>query len=150
MKIFLMQNAQLGHAKTFTSATMAVATQQQECELIDNIEDSELVVVVGDQLPFDSRLEGKKVFNTHVEQLLFSPEDTIKQALTKNKIMLHQLKKVRFKNSESSSINNTVKNIVAVTACPTELLTLMSAEAITKYAQAKVGTLKSKLEVKGG
>lgn len=52
------------------------------CELIDNIEDSELVVVVGDQLPFDSRLEGK-VFVTHVEQL-FSPEDTIKQALTKN------------------------------------------------------------------
>lgn len=47
MKIFLMQNAQLGHAKTFLlQPIMAVATQQQECELIDNIEDSELVVVV--------------------------------------------------------------------------------------------------------
>lgn len=86
-----------------------------------------------------------------MEQLLFSPEDTIKQALTKKQDYVAPTEKSAVQNSESSSINNTVKNIVAVTACPTGVAhTFMSAEAITKYAQAKGWNVKVETRGQGG
>lgn len=46
--------------KLFYFSQLCSSNTATRMELIDNIEDSELVVVVGDQLPFDSRLEAQK------------------------------------------------------------------------------------------
>lgn len=136
MNIYLTQSNQLGNAKAFLlQQVVSAAIKQQGNQVVNQAESADLAIVFGDSLPNNPQLVGKKVFLADAEQAFNAPENLLSQAL-------NQAQDYALPNSVESAVNsasispNGVKNIVAVTACPTGVAhTFMSAEAISEYGK---------------
>ena len=132
MKIFLLAQEKRGNATLYLLKQMvSKIANQQNHQLVEQAQDADLVLVLGDKLPNNPALAGKKVFLTAFEQAFNAPEQTLQQALTS----------ATDYQAPTDAPTETVAsdrplNIVAVTACPTGVAhTFMAAEAISTYCQ---------------
>ena len=131
MNLFLSPSSQLGVVKAhLLRQVFSVAAQKAGDTLAASAQDADLVIVFADVLPKDNALEGKKVYLVPAEVAFNAPENTINNAKT-------QAQDYVAPSQESGVFNlSGVRNIVAVTACPTGVAhTFMSAEAIEAYAK---------------
>ena len=128
MNLFLTQSPQIGAAKAYLlRQALSVAAKKSNHTLVEQAKEADLVIVVGPTLPNSTDLVGKKVFLINEDAAFASPEMTLTNALEQA---------VDYVQPSSSVAGAGVKNIVAVTACPTGVAhTFMSAEAIDTYAK---------------
>lgn len=121
--------AQLGKARAFlVNEALNTATKQQGHSVVA-AEQADFIVLFDEQIPVVAA--GKQGAVLELDKAFANPEAAIKQAVENAKIFAN----VTVSSSLSSS---GMKNIVAVTACPTGVAhTFMSAEAIENYAKAQ-------------
>ena len=129
MHIYLTSSANLGNAKAFLLREMLSKTAQAQHEIVDSAEAADLIIVLGNVLPNNAQFNGKKVFLAKIDEHFNAPENLLDQAI--------QQAQEYVPPAESAVVfNGKMKNIVAVTACPTGVAhTFMSAEAIETYAK---------------
>ena len=129
MHIYLTPSANLGNAKAFLLREMLSKTAQAQHQIVDSAEAADLIIVLGNILPNNAQFNGKKVFLAKIDEHFNAPENLLDQAI--------QQAQDYVPSAESAVVSNgKMKNIVAVTACPTGVAhTFMSAEAIETYAK---------------
>ena len=129
MHIYLTPTANFGHAKAFLLREMLSKTAQAQHQIVDSAEAAELIIVLGNALPNNALFNGKKVFLAKIDEHFNAPENLLDQAIQQAQDYVPP--------AESAIVSNgKMKNIVAVTACPTGVAhTFMSAEAIETYAK---------------
>ena len=129
MHIYLTPSANLGNAKAFLLREMLSKTAQVQHQIVDSAEAADLIIVLGNVLPNNAQFNGKKVFLAKIDEHFNAPENLLDTAI--------QQAQDYAPPAESAVISNgKMKNIVAVTACPTGVAhTFMSAEAIETYAK---------------
>ena len=129
MHIYLTPTANFGHAKAFLLREMLSKAAQAQHQIVDSAEEADLIIVLGNILPNNAQFNGKKVFLAKIDEHFNAPENLLDQAI--------QQAQDYVPTAESAVVSNgKMKNIVAVTACPTGVAhTFMSAEAIETYAK---------------
>ena len=129
MHIYLTPTANFGHAKAFLLREMLSKTAQAQHQIVDSAEAADLIIVLGNILPNNAQFNGKKVFLAKIDEHFNAPENLLDQAI--------QQAQDYVPTAESAVVSNgKMKNIVAVTACPTGVAhTFMSAETIETYAK---------------
>ena len=129
MHIYLSPSANLGNAKAFLLREMLSKTAQAQHEIVDSAEAADLIIVLGNVLPNNAQFNGKKVFLAKIDEHFNAPENLLDTAIQQAQDYVPP--------AESAVVSNgKMKNIVAVTACPTGVAhTFMSAEAIETYAK---------------
>ena len=129
MHIYLTPSANLGNAKAFLLREMLSKATQAQHQIVDSAEAADLIIVLGNILPNNAQFNGKKVFLAKIDEHFNAPENLLDQAI--------QQAQDYVPTAESAVVSNgKMKNIVAVTACPTGVAhTFMSAEAIETYAK---------------
>ena len=129
MHIYLTPTANFGHAKAFLLREMLSKAAQAQHQIVDSAEAADLIVVFGNALPNNAEFNGKKVFLAKIDEHFNAPENLLDQAIQQAQDYVPP--------AESAVVSNgKMKNIVAVTACPTGVAhTFMSAEAIETYAK---------------
>ena len=129
MHIYLTPSANLGNAKAFLLREMLSKAAQAQHEIVDSAEAADLIIVLGNVLPNNAQFNGKKVFLAKIDEHFNAPENLLDQAIQQAQDYVPP--------TESAVVSNgKMKNIVAVTACPTGVAhTFMSAEAIETYAK---------------
>ena len=102
---------------------------QAQHQIVDSAEEADLIIVLGNTLPNHAQFNGKKVFLANIDEHFNSPENLLDTAIQQAQDYVPP--------AESAVVSNSkMKNIVAVTACPTGVAhTFMSAEAIETYAK---------------
>ena len=129
MHIYLTPSANLGNAKAFLLREMLSKAAQAQHQIVDSAEAAELIIILGNALPNNALFNGKKVFLAKIDEHFNAPENLLDQAIQQAQDYVPP--------AESAVVSNgKMKNIVAVTACPTGVAhTFMSAEAIETYAK---------------
>ena len=129
MHIYLTPTANFGHAKAFLLREMLSKAAQAQHQIVDSAEAADLIIVLGNVLPNNDQFSGKKVFLAKIDEHFNAPENLLDQAIQQAQDYVPP--------AESAVVSNgKMKNIVAVTACPTGVAhTFMSAEAIETYAK---------------
>ena len=129
MHIYLTPSANLGNAKAFLLREMLSKTAQVQHQIVDSAEAADLIIVLGNVLPNNAGFNGKKVFLAKIDEHFNAPENLLDTAIQQAQDYVLP--------AESAVVSNgKMKNIVAVTACPTGVAhTFMSAEAIETYAK---------------
>ena len=70
MKTLLIIDANLGQARAYMAKTLlGAAARKAKLEIIDNPNDAEMAIVLGDSIPNDSALNGKNVWAIFPGQL---------------------------------------------------------------------------------
>ena len=141
MNLFLTQSPQIGAAKSYLlRQALSMAAKKANHTVVEQAKDADLVIVFGSTLPNSAELVGKKVFLANEDVAIASPEVTLTNALNQAVDYVQPVQ-----SAVEFGCASGVKNIVAVTACPTGVAhTFMSAEAIETYAKNKVGRSKWK------
>ncbi len=136
MNIFITQSPNVGNAKAYLlREVLAAAAKQQNHQVVESAQAADVAIVFGDQLPNNPHLSGKKVYLISAENALNAPESTITDSFF---AATDYVAPAQSAVDSAAVFNNTTKNIVAVTACPTGVAhTFMSAEAIEQYAKAQ-------------
>ena len=129
MHIYFTPSANLGNAKAFLLREMLSKAAQAQHQIVDSAEAADLIIVLGNALPNNAQFNGKKVFLANIDEHFNAPENLLDTAI--------QQAQDYAPPAESAVVSNSkMKNIVAVTACPTGVAhTFMSAEAIETYAK---------------
>ena len=129
MHIYFTPSANLGNAKAFLLREMLSKAAQAQHQIVDSAEAADLIIVLGNILPNNAQFNGKKVFLSNIDEHFNAPENLLDTAI--------QQAQDYAPPAESAVVSNSkMKNIVAVTACPTGVAhTFMSAEAIETYAK---------------
>ena len=129
MHIYFTPSANLGNAKAFLLREMLSKAAQAQHQIVDSAESADLIIVLGNILPNNAQFNGKKVFLANIDEHFNASENLLDTAI--------QQAQDYAPPAESAVISNgKMKNIVAVTACPTGVAhTFMSAEAIETYAK---------------
>ena len=129
MHIYFTPSANLGNAKAFLLREMLSKAAQAQHQIVDSAEAADLIIVLGNALPNNAQFNGKKVFLANIDEHFNAPENLLDTAI--------QQAQDYAPPAESAVVSNSkMKNIVAVTACPTGVAhTFMSAEAIEIYAK---------------
>ena len=129
MHIYFTPSANLGNAKAFLLREMLSKAAQAQHQIVDSAEAADLIIVLGNVLPNNAQFNGKKVFLAKIDEHFNAPENLLDQAIQQAQDYVSP--------AESAVVSNgKMKNIVAVTACPTGVAhTFMSAEAIETYAK---------------
>ena len=129
MHIYLTPTANFGHAKAFLLREMLSKAAQAQHQIVDSAEVADLIIVLGNVLPNNDQFSGKKVFLAKIDEHFNAPENLLDTAIQQAQDYVPP--------AESAVVSNgKMKNIVAVTACPTGVAhTFMSAEAIETYAK---------------
>ena len=121
--------AQLGKARAFLVNEALSAAAIQQGHSVVTADQADFIVLFDDQIP--ATAAGKQGAQLELDKAFANPEAAIKQAVENAKIFANA-------TASSSLSSSGVKNIVAVTACPTGVAhTFMSAEAIENYAKAQ-------------
>ena len=121
--------AQLGKACAFLVNEALSAAAKQQGHSVVAADQADFIVLFDDQIP--ATAAGKQGALLELDKAFANPEAAIKQAIENAKIFANA-------TASSSLSSSGVKNIVAVTACPTGVAhTFMSAEAIENYAKAQ-------------
>ena len=128
MNISFVFPAQLGKARAFLVNEVLTAAAKQQGHNVVAVDQAEFVVLFDEQIP--ANVVGKQGAIVSLEQAFTQPENVLTQAVSSAQT---------FANATQAAISTSaVKNIVAVTACPTGVAhTFMSAEAIENYAKAQ-------------
>lgn len=145
MNIFITQSADVGAAKAYLlQQVLAVAARKENHQVVEHLKEADIVIVVGNMLPVNPQLMGKKVYLIGVEQAFDLPESTITDSLFMAKEYVAPAQSAVNFGGVSNQLSATgVKNIVAVTACPTGVAhTFLSAEAIETYAKKQGWNIK--------
>lgn len=129
MHIYFTPSANLGNAKAFLLREMLSKAAQAQHQIVDSAEAADLIIVLGNALPNNAQFNGKKVFLVKIDEHFNAPENLLDTAIQQAQDYVLP--------AESAVVSNgKMKNIVAVTACPTGVAhTFMSAEAIETYAK---------------
>ena len=129
MHIYFTPSANLGNAKAFLLREMLSKAAQAQHQIVDSAEAADLIIVLGNVLPNNAQFNGKKVFLAKIDEHFNAPENLLNTAIQQAQDYVPP--------AESAVVSNgKMKNIVAVTACPTGVAhTFMSAEAIETYAK---------------
>ena len=129
MHIYFTASANLGNAKAFLLREMLSKAAQAQHQIVDSAEAADLIIVLGNVLPNNAQFNGKKVFLANIDEHFNAPENLLDTAIQQAQDYVPP--------AESAVVSNDkMKNIVAVTACPTGVAhTFMSAEAIETYAK---------------
>nr|WP_311462928.1 fructose-specific PTS transporter subunit EIIC [uncultured Aggregatibacter sp.] len=129
MHIYLTPTANFGHAKAFLLREMLSKAAQAQHQIVDSAEAADLIIVLGNVLPNNAQFSGKKVFLAKIDEHFNAPKNLLDTAIQQAQDYVPP--------AESAVVSNgKMKNIVAVTACPTGVAhTFMSAEAIETYAK---------------
>ena len=129
MHIYLTPSTNLGNAKAFLLREMLSKAAQAQHQIVDSAEAADLIIVLGNVLPNNAGFNGKKVFLAKIDEHFNAPENLLNTAIQQAQDYVPP--------AESAVVSNgKMKNIVAVTACPTGVAhTFMSAEAIETYAK---------------
>ncbi|MEG9490616.1 fructose-specific PTS transporter subunit EIIC [Mannheimia indoligenes] len=129
MNISFVFSQTLGNARRFlVNEVLSTAAKQQGYNVVP-ANQADFVVLFDNNITAEAA--GKKGAILDLEQAFAQPETSLKQAVENAQI---------FANASATPTISTsgVKNIVAVTACPTGVAhTFMSAEAIENYAKAQ-------------
>ncbi len=121
--------APLGKARAFLVNEALSAAAKQQGHSVVAADQADFIVLFDDQIP--ATAAGKQGAQLELNKAFANPEEAIKQAVENAKIFANA-------TASSSLSSSGVKNIVAVTACPTGVAhTFMSAEAIENYAKAQ-------------
>ncbi|EIG26286.1 fructose-specific PTS transporter subunit EIIC [Haemophilus paraphrohaemolyticus] len=121
--------APLGKARAFLVNEVLSAAAKQQGHSVVAADQADFIVLFDDQIP--ATAAGKQGALLELDKAFANPEAAIKQAIENAKIFANA-------TASSSLSSSGVKNIVAVTACPTGVAhTFMSAEAIENYAKAQ-------------
>ncbi|QIM63783.1 PTS fructose transporter subunit EIIBC [Pasteurellaceae bacterium Orientalotternb1] len=129
MNISFIFPAPLGKARAFLVNEVLTAAAKQQGHNVVAVEQADFVVLFDEQVPVS--VAGKQGAVVSLEQAFVQPEAVLQQAVSSSKTFANA-------TEVAASQNTGVKNIVAVTACPTGVAhTFMSAEAIATYAQAQ-------------
>ena len=115
MNLFLTQSPQIGAAKSYLlRQALSEVAKKANHTLVEQAKEADLVIVFGSSLPNSADLVGKKVFLANEDAAIASPEVTLTNALNQA---------VDYVQPTQSAVGfggvSGVKNIVAVTACPT-------------------------------
>ncbi len=130
MKTLLIIDPGLGQARCYLAKTLlTAAAPKAHLEIIDNPNDAEMAIVVGNAVAPDTALNGKKVFLGNIDKAVQHPELFVGEA--KEKAQPYTAPAVAAPSAGA-------KRIVAVTACPTGVAhTFMAAEAIETEAKKR-------------
>lgn len=135
MNIYITTTLQIGPAiARLAKAELFLAAKDLNQTITDNINDAEIIILLGQGPSLDQTLNGKKVYAiTDIDQLFANPKQILSEA---------EIKAENYTIAPSditvASTNNTSKKIVAVTACPTGVAhTFMAAEAIEEEAKKR-------------
>lgn len=121
--------AQLGKARAFLVNEALSAAAKQQGHSVVAADQADFIVLFNDQIP--ATAAGKQGAQLELDKAFATPAEAIKQAVENAKIFANATASLSLSSSG-------VKNIVAVTACPTGVAhTFMSAEAIENYAKAQ-------------
>lgn len=144
MNIFVTQSTGLAKAKTYLLRQVLMeAAKQQNHQVVDSAQDADLTIIVGDQLPHNPQLNGKKVYLVDAGQAFSAPESTVTDALFHATEYNAPIQSAVVFEEVLNSPSKGIKNIVAVTACPTGVAhTFMSAEAIEAYCKKQGWNIK--------
>lgn len=129
MNISFIFPQSLGNARRFLVQEVLAAAAKQQGHNVVSANQADFVVLFDQTIPAEAA--GKKGAILDLEQAFVQPEASLKQAVENAQT---------FANAIAPATVSTagVKNIVAVTACPTGVAhTFMSAEAIENYAKAQ-------------
>jgi PTS system fructose-specific IIC component len=81
MKTLLIIDSGLGQARAYMAKTLlGAAANKAHLEIIDNPGDAELAIVLGDNIPADSALNGKKVWLGDINRAVAHPELFLSEA----------------------------------------------------------------------
>ncbi|EKY3222994.1 PTS fructose transporter subunit IIBC [Cronobacter dublinensis] len=134
MKTLLIIEPGCGQARAYMAKTLlGAAAQKAQLELTDNPNDAELAIVIGNAVPGDASLNGKKVYLGDINRAVGHPELFLSEAKS------HAAPYSAPAAAPAASSNaNGPKRVVAVTACPTGVAhTFMAAEAIETEAKKR-------------
>lgn len=123
----------LGNARRFLVNEVLSAAAKQQGHQVVSASQADFVVLFDNVVPAEAA--GKRGAVLDLDQAFAQPEASLKQAVENAKTFANATFSTHFSSGSASSA---VKNIVAVTACPTGVAhTFMSAEAIENYAKAQ-------------
>ena len=70
MNIFITQSAEVGAAKAYLlQQVLAVAARKENHQVVEHLKEADIVIVVGNMLPVNPQLMGKKVYLIGVEPI---------------------------------------------------------------------------------
>ncbi|HDL1112733.1 TPA: PTS transporter subunit EIIC [Mannheimia haemolytica] len=126
----------LGNARLFLVNEMLSAAAKQQGHNVVAANQADFVVLFDNAIPQEAA--GKQGAILDLEQAFAQPEASLKQAVENAQTFANATA-----TTAVSAVSSGVKNIVAVTACPTGVAhTFMSAEAIENYAKAQGWNIK--------
>ena len=133
MKTLLIIDANLGQARAYMAKTLlGAAARKAKLEIIDNPNDAEMAIVLGDSIPNDSALNGKNVWLGDISRAVAHPELFLSEAKGHAKPYTAPVA------AAAPVAASGPKRVVAVTACPTGVAhTFMAAEAIETEAKKR-------------
>ncbi|HGO5822715.1 TPA: fructose-specific PTS transporter subunit EIIC [Mannheimia haemolytica] len=123
----------LGNARRFLVNEVLSAAAKQQGHNVVPASQADFVVLFDSTIPQEAA--GKQGAILDLEQAFAQPEASLKQAVENAQTFANA--------TATTAVSSGVKNIVAVTACPTGVAhTFMSAEAIENYAKAQGWNIK--------
>ncbi|CCJ76030.1 PTS fructose transporter subunit IIBC [Cronobacter muytjensii] len=135
MKTLLIIEPGCGQARAYMAKTLlGAAAPKAHLELTDNPNDAELAIVIGNAVPGDTSLNGKKVYLGDINRAVAHPELFLSEAKSHAAPYSAPAAAAPAANVSASG----PKRVVAVTACPTGVAhTFMAAEAIETEAKKR-------------
>ncbi|BET98308.1 PTS fructose transporter subunit IIBC [Xenorhabdus taiwanensis] len=129
MKTLIISNDKQGQVRAYLAKHILENTAvRHELSLVTDVDNAELVILIGESAPTSLNLHGKKTFTGSAEQAIREPEAFLHHAKTQANIYQQP-------NIVSMDQQNPV-NIIAITACPTGVAhTFMAAKALETEAQ---------------
>jgi len=137
MKTLLIVDKSIGQASAQLAKNMlAAAAQKAGHQVVSTAAEAELVLAVGDAVPADAQVNGKKVYLGSLAESVRAPDEFIQRGLAEATV--YQAPAVAPAAATSAPASAGPKRIVAITACPTGVAhTFMAAEAIESEAKKR-------------
>ena len=111
MKTLLIIDSSLGQARAYMAKTLlGAAADKAHVEIVDNPNDAELAIVLGDKMPADNALNGKKVWLGDINRAVAHPELFLSEAKGHAAIYTAPV-------ATAAVTANGPKRVVAITAC---------------------------------
>ncbi|WP_045047254.1 PTS fructose transporter subunit IIBC [Rouxiella chamberiensis] len=137
MKTLLIVDKSIGQASAQLAKNMlAAAAQKAGHQVVSTAAEAELVLAVGDAVPADAQVNGKKVYLGSLAESVRAPDEFIQRGAAEATV--YQAPAVAPVAATSAPASAGPKRIVAITACPTGVAhTFMAAEAIESEAKKR-------------
>ena len=135
MKTLLLIDKSQGQARAWLAENvLTAAAAQAQLVITGNVDDAELVIVAGNEVPATPGLAGKALYLGTLDQAVQHPADFIAAA----KAQAQPWVATAASPLAAASASGGQKRIVAITACPTGVAhTFMAAEAIETEAKKR-------------